>query len=254
MKCLAALLFLSLTVLARADVNDKPPGDEGSPWLTIEEQSKIVKLWPHGVEFPNGIKFYRATEWTQYMAHISPFRGIGKHEVLPWRADKDYPIYDDRGRFAPIKNPNQQFPYRVSGGMHDIPQSEWVSYKGAKIPLKIKTWRGKVAVRNAPGGWLPKQLYEFPAGSVFVDMLATKAGVFELRQRIKRGDGWESLVLFRDPDNAPAGYKGLTKRCAECHDNPEPSVYHLNLRRQDGCFSFSPLIEGTLTPNKSLTQ
>ncbi len=212
------------------------------PWLPESEQRRLAALWPG---LPEGARFFRATQFTQYAAHNnSPF-------VMAWSKNHDHPFYMQ----APALNPNRMFPYRVPGGLDHVPGHEWSSNFWALIPKgeRIVVWEEQARVSNAPYGWLPQKRKSFPDGTKFGDLLLNKYGEpFEGRVRTKEPDGdfpWASRLAFSHEENKPPGYVGHLqsgRSCAGCHDNRELPVYFINVRRDDGAFSASCFKEGTL--------
>ncbi len=204
------------------------------PWLPSDEQNRIrTDVWPAGVAVPKGLRFFRRTRWTQQLSHMN-----GVPSTFP------HPIGSG-------DDPNMRFPYRVPGGLENA--TGWHSYVGVSIPegAKVNVWRDGVPVSVAPYGWLPKQQHEWPDGTIFADLLVNANDEpFEVRVREKEKESWDAYRMFTKIETRPPGYvRPKIRDCNACHEKPEPSVYSVNLRRQDTVFTASPLVPGTLTPD-----
>jgi hypothetical protein len=211
------------------------------PWLSQQEQMVTKSIWPANVHMPPSIRFYRPTNYTQRLAVTN-----GQETNHVYRLDQD----DVWTNAPPALNPNRLFPWAVPGGLHEV--RGWGNRVGIAIPdgKKVQIWRERVEVPLSSRP-LSKFRWSFPDGTVLADMLFTREAVFELRLREKVQGKWKSTVPFRDLDAAPKGYTGPGKRCAECHDQAGSQLqYGIGLRGSDGAFSPSPLVEGTLTPDR----
>ena len=160
----------------------------------------------------------------------------------------DYPFLNQ----SPAINPNRSVDdWRVPGGLAHVPNNLWKSYTAVSLPdqARIDSFRADTPVSNAPRGALPKEMWRWPVGTIFADMLinAKTGELFELRMRAKEKDGWHSMVPRKNPEARPMGYVNAGQSCKSCHERPtdDASQYFINLRREDSVFSASPLIEGS---------
>ncbi len=197
---------------------------QAQPPLEHGEQDRLAALWPASVPMPSGMRFYAKTRYTQRIAVTND-----RESNFPYRLDQD-----DHWSNAPsAPNPNRLFPWAVSGGLHE--STGWESHAAVYLPpgKKILVWRQRVPVPSSNP--LRKICWEYPEGTVFADLLVADGECFTLRLREKLAGGWRSRVA------------GARKACAECHDHAGSSLqYGIVLRGDDGAFSASPFLEGTL--------
>lgn len=206
------------------------------PLFAGEDRAKVAlalaqmkKTWP---DLPEGMKWYTKTRHSQY---LSINNGLDSNDL--YRLDQDDTLF---GRV----NPNRVFPWAVSGGLHE--SSGWKSKAAVSIPEKAKVYVWTERVEAGARRPLPKYRWEWPKGTVFADVLSTDAGVFEVRTLTKTGDSWKARTEYKDPEKAPKGYTGPRKSCFDCHSEPITTNYGIQVRREDGIFSASPLVDGTL--------
>ena len=91
-------------------------------------------------------------------------------------------------------------------------------------------WVDDIRVKTSSGsqlnlGWRTL----FGDGSKFMDVLSTKAGVFEIRTRTKVNGRWQSVVLYEDVASRPVGYTGLEVSCNSCHNQAGTGGYAVGL-------------------------
>ena len=236
----ASLLFTQEATLPRAmpvpkamPLTDDPLLGKG-PWLDAKEQAGIRALWPADVDWIDGLKFYKPTEYSQRSAIDFTF-GYDRDSLAA--------VHKSRDEFGVI-NPNRLPQWAAPGGLNGL--TGWKSYVGVSLlrGSKIKAWQGRVHTETSPRQGLPKKMWEFPDGSQFVDMLVNGDGsVFEMRVRTKR-QRWVSSVPFKI-DGKLAGYNGPGQSCASCHDDPG-NAYGIAKRGGDTIHSAPILKEGTL--------
>lgn len=180
-----------------------------TPYVDEAKQGQLRTLWDlSGLEFPSGLKFYEFPIASQHVAILATGGGdrdlcvvYNPHPKTPW-------FFDTSGR--PSKDVNAMNLWRVGGGLHESPRNQWVSYKGVSLPDKVSVWREPVVVPNAAHK-LPAWRWEFPNGTIFVDMLVRRSGntgwPFEIRTREKRGGQWESTAYrpWATEQELPAG-------------------------------------------------
>lgn len=206
------------------------------PWLPAAEQAKLKALWPKGVDWIDGLKFYKRTEYSQRLAVTN-----NSPSLAVYHTNQD----DHWGNSGSLPNPNRLFPISVSGGLHN--DVGWKSSVGVAIPAgkKISVYGGQVAVAGA-GRYLPRQSWTFPVGTIGIDMLSAGGEVFELRKWEKTKHGWEPNVMYRG-GTKPANYVNAGKACASCHDDAGASKqYGILWRGDDNLFSVPILAEGTV--------
>lgn len=232
--------------------------DDSGPWLPLAEQARLKALWPHSTPFPQGLRFYKRSVYSQYLAGVAQ-RGGGYNTIEPIREDRDYQFSGQ----SPALNPNRIGKWLAPGGLDTVPRSQWTSYIGAVIDdaRPIHFWEGAIATSNGIGGNLHKKLWQFSHDTTFVDMLTDaddKPFLIRRRDKIVANgkQSWDSYAPFRDRSRFPAGYVNIGNRqCASCHENadgPEGEVYFINVRGGDGTRSFPVMKEGTIRPDKSL--
>jgi hypothetical protein len=212
-----------------------------SPWLPDAEQKHLTALLPKNVRTGPNLRFYKATDTNQ--------------GLLPGSAPKLLTKFQDTidpRDGARVFNPNRFNPYAVPGGLADV-----VGYGNrfaVSIPegKKIKLFSNKV-FSPALNTKATRIEWEFPEGTMFLDMLFTDNGVFEVRRRERVAGVWVNTVPFRG-DNVPRGYKGLAREvCADCHrDAGNVTGYSMGLRGSDTVWSFWPFVEGTIKRNPAI--
>lgn len=192
----------------------------------------LEALWPDSVERIPGLRSYVPMTFSQRLS----LEGTNFTNRL-WPIDKD-----DRPPVGPaVVNPNRIFPYAVSGGLHD--STGWVSIKAAKIPGVVDVWTEEVPV-PLTSAKIPKQRWQFPDGTVFVDMLAKDGVCFELRTSTKTGGKWKQEAIYRDLEAAPEKFHGAGRSCVSCHKDAGASLnYGITVRGDDRVFSWSPYDE-----------
>lgn len=111
--------------------------------------------------------------------------------------------------------------WQVPGGMEGV--SGWSSDLYRYVPEGWqRQWTARLPVLNSFGnfqyelGWTRA----YPDGTVFMDVLsnAETGKVFEARIAEKNNGAWDRYVAYRDAGQYPAGYEGLKRSCASCHE------------------------------------
>lgn len=208
------------------------------PWYPKSEQERIRKLWPKVIPFPDGLKFYKPTRYSQATSVTN--------ERFAFRA-----AHISEGG----NNPNLQFPYAVPGGLDGIPKSRWNSYAGVKLG-KVRAFDeivynslAAVALREPYGrsGLLRKRTAELASGSFVVDLLTNdRDEVFELRM-IDFNGKTDPMVAYKDRSKAPQGYAGAGKACIDCHSEAGSTNYGAGVRGiARNVFSLPLFREGTV--------
>lgn len=216
------------------DPFDKEHRSGPRPRVRIPQRlpADLESLWPESVERISGLRSYVPMTFSQRLS----LEGKNFTNRL-WPIDKD-----DRPPVGPsVVNPNRIFPYAVSGGLHD--STGWVSIKAAKIPGVVDVWTEEVSV-PLTSTKIPKQRWQFPDGTVFVDMLAKDGVCFELRTSSKKGGKWKQEAIYRDLEAAPEKFHGAGRACVSCHKDAGASLnYGITVRGDDSVFSWSPYDE-----------
>ena len=200
-----------------------------------KEPPVILEGWPVEVPLIPRMKWFRKTRYNQYLAinNSADFRTM-------FRLDQDQHFTNS----APFMNPNNQFPWVVSGGLHE--STGWKSRGAVALPEggKVTVWQAPQEIGASRRQW--KVRWAWPVGTTFADVLSTDKGVFEVRTLTKGKDGWEPDVAYKDMTKAPANYTGPRKNCVTCHSGEGYNGnYGPQLRLEDFIFSASPLKEGT---------
>lgn len=202
---------------------------EGKPWLPVWEQDRLRQMWPKAIP-SDGFVFYKQTEHSQRIAITSE---------TPTNQWYHFTQDDNWGNAPPSLNPNRRDRRWVApGGLYGV--DGWQSFTAAHIPGEVRTWTQPLPIAN--GGIIPGgKRWAFPDGTVFADLLTKDGEPFELRMREKSGGRWDSFVAWSDRSQAPAGYHGAGRKCAECHDGAGSSEqYGILVRGCDTVFSFNP--------------
>lgn len=190
----------------------------------------IVDLWPAEVRQPANLKPYSRTNHVQ--------RSVVRNSIPTidiYRLNQNDDLFG--------RNPNQDFPYRVPGGL-DLAEG-WKSYLGISIPKgkRVYTWH----VRPDQVSLRPFRFWEFPVGTEVFDLLVNEGSSrpFELRRLRREETNWKANVLWQ-ADALPRGYQRTDRRCVDCHrDAGDATRYGLAVRGNDFIFSWSPFKEGT---------
>jgi hypothetical protein len=204
-------------------------------YLSLEEQQEIYKIWPKTVPFPARLHFYTRSGYSQ---RLTITNGLDHHVWMP--------VSQDDG-ISSERNPNRKFPWATSGGTDDLP--DFKSHVGVSFPkdaeVEIYTERVEAGARRL----LPMYKWNWPKGSIFIDMLTHKNQVFEIRRREKLGDeDWVSKIVFQDADKAPKDFKGAGQSCLSCHGKTgSQDGYGIRIRGGDTVFSLTPV---SLIPKK----
>jgi len=206
---------------------------DDSPWLSVGEQAKVLRMWPKTVDW-SGFRFYRPTQYSQRIAVTNNSPTNAWYHVTR----------DDVWSNAPTSfNPNRvDERWRAPGGLANV--KGWESFTAAYLPAEPRTWVQALPIAN--GGMIPGgKRWAFADGTVFADLLTKDGQAFELRLREKDAGKWNSFVAYRNRANAPAGYHGVGRKCAECHDKAGDSEqYGITTRGSDTVFSFLPALQG----------
>lgn len=232
----ALLVVVSLTAV----VTGQPPPAKYEP----VGHDLLKWLWPELVPMPAGMALYKKTQFTQRLAITN-----GAYTNLLYRLDQDDYWQND---FA--ANPNNLFPWKVSGGLHNA--TRWESHVALALPVgeRVTVWDG-----HTPNGQrLPKKRWSFPTGTMFADLLTMDNHLFELRTLTLTEKGWAGRTAWESA-RKPSGYvapkhvatghpKSKSGTCFHCHDSAGSSLqYGISVRGDSKIFSWSPFVEGTLT-------
>ena len=195
----------------------------GDPYY--KDQEAIKKMWPAGVEIPDGLRFYRPTRWAQYVVIQN---GLDHRRWIP----------DTEGVQNVSSNPNSASPWRVPGGLEGY--TGWRSYLGSTVdPDKVQSYIDYVDAGARRD--LPMRRWKFPPKTTFVDLLVDEDGKpFELRMRRNHSGEWKSeKVWSAKVSSSYRGHLGSGRTCSDCHSKPSTSEgYGIRLRGDDGAFSF----------------
>ncbi len=245
-----AIPFLNVALSSNAKQRNADGERQSQVWLSDEWQEYAKGIWSNRLELPQGIRFYRRSQWGQRIALTS-----GNYTIQPIHETEDAHFTND----APALNPNRHVAdWTAPGGLAGLNKNRWKSFVGISIPEgeQIKFWEGWTPVATAPGGQLRKKFWSYPVGTVIVDLLVNGSGEeFEGRKAEKLKDGtWRRTVEFKSYAARPVGFHGAGKKCSECHDvsSSDESQYFINLRRMDGTFSFSPMLPGSNEVDRNL--
>ena len=202
------------------------------PWVEPEEQARLEKLWPG--EFEEGWKFYKPTKYSQRVAVTN-----GRPTIVMYHKNQD----DHWTNAASAFNPNRDFPWAVSGGLHE--STGWTSHTAIWFPDGGKLHLSRELVASRFDG-RERYVWNYPIGTKFADLLVYDGRCFELRVREKKESGWTASTVYRG-GTKPVGYTGPRKSCSECHNRAGEAIqYGITVRGSDTVFSFSPFKEGTL--------
>lgn len=206
-------------------------GLQNVPPVTIDdtrEPTRLEQLWPADVEMPEGLQEYQPFMYSQRLV---------ENNNLPlnhWQhIHRDFPFANGPAE----RNPNLR-EWAAPGGLQGL--TGWQSIKAAYVPTQPYVFTTMVRPPNA-GISIRKTGWQFPAGTVFAELLLHDGKVFELRTARKQAEGWLRRIEHQDMSHAPVGYKGPGKACASCHDRAGASEqYGITVRGDDGVFSWAP--------------
>lgn len=206
-----------------------------------DDTALLRRLWPREIPMPTNLRAYTPTQHGQ--------RSVNNDNAPLLTAQHIHA--DDHFANAPtVINPNRQFPYVKPGGLHAA--TGFRSLLGVALPegKPVRAWLAHYQ-QAAPR---PFVHWEFPVGSVFVDLLVNTETQkpFELRLLKKLVGGWKASAPWQ-ADQLPAGYTVADRKCLSCHrDAGDHTKYGLGLRGGDFIFSFSPFREGSVLLRRDL--
>lgn len=106
--------------------------------------------------------------------------------------------------------------WNVPGGLERSTDWQSTLYKSHEVEPSVLM----IPVLNSSQDYQYELGYHrsYPDGFWTADVLTRGGKPFEVRVREKYDGAWESYVVFRDPDNYPAGYAPVpTSKCMDCH-------------------------------------
>lgn len=166
--------------------------------------------WPSSaVPFPFEAVRYRPARYTQ-----SIFKFVGS----------------EQGIIRPVHRSELKMESQIPGGMEGI--DGWTSDLYKYVPgMEASTVSKLVPVKNSFGHYQNEWAYvrDYPDGTWFADLLSYHGKPFELRIREKNEGKWESYVAYKDKEARPPNYAGLSKKCAECHNQAGSGDYGVGL-------------------------
>lgn len=237
------LLFSMILLIGVLVVTPAPQVSRASEVTSVEVKPVPVDGWPDKVPVPPGLKWYSPTRYAQ-------------RTVIQNGYDYHTPVHENTDAYfsnaPPSWNPNRIFPWRNSAGL-DYRVPGWTSRTGIALPegKSIMVWTEYIeAGASRP---LPRISWQFPPGTVTVDLLSYRGQPFEVRTRTKDERGtWRPRTLW-EGGTPPPGYRGPVHKCAACHDRAGAwESYGTMIRGSDTVFSFPVLEEGTLRPRQDL--
>lgn len=153
--------------------------------------------WPTSLPFPDGAVRYKPAKFTQAIYRLNDVPTIDRVPRSLLKAE-----------------------WQVPGGMEGV--EGWRSDLYRYVPAGWqRSWRALLPVVNSFGSVQHELGFtrSYPDGTFFVDALSNAKGEpFEIRMREKHNGKWESYVAWRNVAARPAGYHGLTRSCASCHN------------------------------------
>lgn len=202
-------------------------------------RNRLERLWPHEALplFPN-LRIFKGTRWAQrrVVLNDAPFHAwVGRGDGFLLQRN------GVRMHLSGEQDPNTLPEWSAPGGLVGV--GGWESVTAAYVPAKVKI---RVVQQSIPRSstLVSKRTWVYPAGTQFVEVLAKDGKPFEVRTMEKSATGrWQFRVPFREPANAPKGYKSMMSgsACADCHRNAgEQQQYGTGIRGGDGVFSFNP--------------
>lgn len=215
------------------------------------EPSELVRLWPEDAPPPPPtLRQYKKTDYGQYIVIRN---GADYHAVAHKNLNGDVPVQGGG------ENGNSRFPWAVPGGTDNT--SGVTSLVGVALPEGQRPTHWKVNIDAGASRPLPKDVWGFPVGTRFYDLLLHRGKPFELRMLKKGGTPdaprWKGHVLWESGD-WPAGYAGVTKgtppphlrttgnACTDCHSRAGGwERYGPLVRGNDFIFSWTAYVEGT---------
>jgi len=220
-------LFLIVLPLQGADPVSFPYAGQYQ-YLPLAKQQEIYKIWPTPLVLPDKLHFYARSGYSQ---RLTITNGLDHHIWMPTSQD------DSLG----AQNPNRKSPWVVSGGADGL--TDFVSYVGVAFPKDATVNIYSESVDAGARRLLPMHKWNWPKGSVFIDMLTHKNHTFEVRQREKVNEvDWVSSVIFHDAQKAPKEFKGAGHSCISCHGKVgSQDGYGIRIRGGDTVFSLTPI-------------
>ena len=158
-----------------------------------------VDAWPAKVEKPVGLTLYQRAKYTQILDRVGSFSYANSRIQIVERTQ-----LEDR--------------WQVPGGMAGL--NGWRNQFFKVLPRAPRTYKGFVPVFNGSNDQLEQGWrQEYQDGTMFFDLLInSRTGkAFELRKAEKHDGEWRRGVVFRDVEQRPEGYAGLTVTCVSCH-------------------------------------
>lgn len=164
-------------------------------WLPEAEQASLKSLWPAGVPFPPGLKFYALPPAYQQLKILDSRDYLAFHTLDQDRTPEGKPL----GNTLPV--------WRSPGGLAWSDKRQWRNAVALAIPdgKAIEVWTEKLPVPMA-SRHLPGLRWAFPDGTVAVDMLIRKGEqerCFEVRVREKIDGRWDDGTAYRPFGEVP---------------------------------------------------
>ena len=206
------------------------------PAAAPDLRAELLRLWPAGVQMPEGMRLYQRSVWAQRLVILN-----GHDDLRIVREDQD----DHFGNAPTRPNPNRLHPWAKSGGLHSV--TNWSSRTALALPRggMIHYWSERVEAGASRS--LPMVRWQFPTGTVFADILSYGGKVSEWRLAEKTKDGWRRRVVWRQGER-PAGYH-MDRTCVQCHEKAGGDEgYGVRVRGSGGVFSFWPFVADSFTP------
>lgn len=214
------------------------------------EPSELVRLWPADAPPPPPtLQQYKKTAYGQYLVILN---GADYHRTIHKTSGN---ALDQPGG----RNGNQEFPWAHPGGTDNV--RDLTSLVGIALPEGERPHHWKTLIDAGARHDLPKDVWGFPVGTRFYDLLLHHGVPFELRMLKKVGTPerprWKGHVLW-ESGVWPVGYRGVTRdtppahlrttgsACLDCHARAGSwERYGPLVRGNDFIFSWSAYVEGT---------
>lgn len=179
------------------------PGAASAQFLPADVQARERALWEAtGVEFPEGMKFYRLPVVSQDLFILNSTHVWGIHAA-------------NRAGIRGGTNVNSLSPWEAPGGLQFSPKDQWRNATAVLFggPVKVyhepndKIFNGSNFQRQERAKW------KFADGTIFADMLIRTypdgtEHAFEIRLREKHDGKWDDGISFRpyaSVDDLPEG-------------------------------------------------
>jgi len=175
--------------------------------------------WPEILPFASDLRRYKRAGYTQAISVVN-----GRDSIVPvHRSQVEEKLWGASGGLLGVDG------WRSDLYWNGVKPREFIASVGVKNSF------GYIQQNRA-------RQFDFPVGTRFLDVLSNtdSSKPFEVRERLKEGDGWKNRVLFTNENERPRFYSGLSRSCVSCHrDGPSSGAYNGPLAPgSDQTFSF----------------